>query len=105
MNEKDTGMLFDRNDLTAGGTKTRRRGVSTSYGNRRPNQFKTLSNVPTNTANHIPPLSFGVNSNNNFDVASGNTLFLSSPTSVENNATSDLNLNGHNIRHTNPTVG
>ena len=68
-------MLFERTDLTMGGT--RRRGVSTSYGNRRPKQLGTLTQNPN------APLSFGVASNNNFDVASGKTLFLSSPTSEE----------------------
>ena len=93
-------MLFERTDLTNGGT--RRRGVSTSYGNRRPQRFG------------VPPgaLSFGVTSNNNLDVASGKTLFLSSPTSEEGgNLSSAQNLDGNQeddqskVQHTTPIVG
>ena len=106
-------MLFERTDLTAGGT--RRRGVSTSYGNRRPKQFATLTNVPTIAGPKMAPLSFAVTSNNNFHVASGNTVFLSSPVSDEG-ISSELNLNTGNrsapgqnnkltVQHTNPVVG
>lgn len=48
---RDDAILFERNELTPAGTQTaRKRGISTSYGTRRPIKFATLTNTGTQKA-------------------------------------------------------
>ena len=80
-------MIFDRNDLTQAGTRGKRRGVSTSYGNRSKNaHLATLSNLKSTRAGNGTVKTIGFqfeNQETDFDIASGKTLLLSSPTSED----------------------
>lgn len=80
-------MIFDRNDLTQAGTRGKRRGVSTSYGNRSKNaHLATLSNLKSTRAGNGTVKTIGFqfeNQETDFDIASGKTLLLSSPNSED----------------------
>ena len=47
---RDDAILFERNELTPASMQARKRGISTSYGTRRPIKFATLTNTGTQKA-------------------------------------------------------
>ena len=72
----EEGILFERGNFEAV-RLTRRRGITTSYGNRKPNQFASLTVGAASTKTGGLPNN--LSSAQQIDIASGKTLLLSNP--------------------------